>query len=95
MKAMSLTFIAVDDIRRTTPTVTPHVGSLDFIVMRGDEKLLVTVRPRLQAKHLKAFIELQTLFGTGHKPIRIWPTEGPDGWNWPEHAVDLSAGIST
>lgn len=80
-------FVAVDDAKRTTPAIVPHVGSLDFIVLRGDEKLLVTVRPHLQAKHLKAIAELQTLFGPEYKPVRFWPTEGPDGWAWREHAV--------
>jgi hypothetical protein len=88
MNAEGLAFVAVDEVRRTTPTVAPYVGTLDFIVMRGDEKLLVTVRPRLQAKHFKAIRELQNLFGAEYKPVRIWPTEGADGWNWPEHIVE-------
>jgi hypothetical protein len=87
----SLAFVAVDDVRRTTPAIAPHVGALDFIVLRGDEKLLVTVRPHLQAKHLKAFSELQTIFGPEYQPMRIWPTEGPDGWIWQDHPVDVSA----
>ena len=83
-----LAFVAVEDVKRTTPAVAPHVGSLDFIVLRDDEKLLVTVRPHLQAKHFKAIAELQKLFGTGYRPLRIWPTDGLDGWTWKEHAVN-------
>ena len=90
MNAEGLAFVAVDDVRRTTPAVAPFVGALDYIVLRGDEKLLVTVRPRLQAKHLKAVRELQNLFGTEYKPMRIWPTEGPDGWDWLDYPVNLS-----
>ena len=85
-----LAFVAIEDVRRTTPAVTAYVGVLDFIVMRGDEKLLVTVRPRLQAKHLKAIRELQNLFGSEYKPMRMWPSEGPDGWNWHDYPVDIS-----
>ena len=94
MNAESLAFVAVEDVRRTTPTVAPYVGVLDFIVLRGDAKLLVTVRPRLQVKHLKAIRELQNLFGAEYKPMRIWPTEGPDGWSWPENTIDLSVAES-
>ena len=66
-------------------------GTLDFIVLRGDAKLLVTVRPHLQAAHLKAIGELQNVFGPEYKPMRIWPAEGPDGWIWQDHPVDVSA----
>ena len=86
-----LAFVAIEEVRRTTPTVAAYVGVLDFIVLRGEEKLLVNVRPRLQAKHLKAIRELQNLFGPEYKPMRMWPTEGPDGWNWHDHPVDISA----
>jgi hypothetical protein len=78
-------------VKRTTPAVAPHVGSLDFIVLRNDEKLLVTVRPHLQAKHFKAIAELQNLFGPGYRPLRIWPTDGANGWMWQEHAVNAPA----
>lgn len=36
-------FIAVADVGRTTPEVQPFVIGLDFIVLREDTKLLVTV----------------------------------------------------
>ena len=85
-----LAFVAIEDVRRTTPAVAAYVGVLDFIVMRGDEKLLVNVRPRLQAKHIKAIRELQNLFGPEYKPMRMWPSEGPDGWNWHDYPVDIS-----
>ncbi len=86
-----LTFVAVDDVKRTTPAVAPHVAALDYIVLRNAEKLLVTVRPHLQAKHLKAIAELQKLFGADYRPVRIWPTEGTDCWNWQEHPIDPAA----
>ena len=86
-----LAFVAIEDVRRTTPAVAAYVGVLDFIVMRGDEKLLVTVRPQIQAKHLKAIRELQNLFGPEYKPMRMWPSEGPDGWKWHDYVVDVSA----
>ena len=85
-----LAFVAIDDVKRTTPAVAPYVGSLDFIVLRGDTKLLVTVRPFVQAKHLTAIGELQKLFGPEYRPVRVWPTAGPDGWNWQEFPVDAS-----
>ena len=88
MNERSLAFVAIDDVKRTTPAVTPYVGSLDFIVLREETKLLVTVRPRLQAKHLKAIGELQKLFGPEYQPVRVWPTDGPDGWAWQEYPVD-------
>jgi len=34
---------------------------------------------------------LQNLFGPEYKPVRIWPSEGPDGWNWHDYPVDDSA----
>ena len=85
-----LAFVAVEDVSRTTPAVQPFIAGLDFIVLREETKLLVTVRPHLQAKHLKAISELQTLFGPDYRPVRVWPTEGPDGWCWQEHAIDCS-----
>jgi hypothetical protein len=86
-----LAFVAVADVSRTTPAVQPFVAGLDFIVLRDEAKLLVTVRPHLQAKHLKAIAELQTLFGPAYRPVRVWPTEGPDGWCWHEHPIGISA----
>lgn len=86
-----LAFVAVADVSRTTPAVQPFVIGLDFIVLREDAKLLVTVRPHLQAKHIKAISELQRLLGPDYRPVRVWPTEGPDGWRWQEHPIDSSA----
>ena len=90
MTAQGIAFVAVNDVCRTTPAVKPYVGVLDFIILRGDEKLLVTLRPGLQAKHLQAIRELQNLFGSDYRPVRTWPPETPDGWTWPEESIDLS-----
>jgi hypothetical protein len=87
-----LAFVVVKDVSRTTPAVKPFITGLDFIVLREEAKLLVTVRPHLQAKHLKAIAELQKLFGQDYRPVRVWPTERPDGWCWQEYAVDVPAG---
>jgi hypothetical protein len=84
-------FVAIDDIRRTTPAVAPYVGVLDFIVLRGEEKQLVTVRPNLQAKHITAIRELHELYGPEYKPVRIWPAKGSDGWIWRDFPIDVSA----
>jgi hypothetical protein len=83
-------FVAIDDIRRTTPAVTPYVGVLDFIVLRGEEKQLVTVRPNLQAKHITAIRELHKLYGPEYKPVRMWPAESSDGWIWRDFPIDVS-----
>jgi hypothetical protein len=83
-------FVAIDDIRRTTPAVAPYVGVLDFIVLRGEEKQLVTVRSHLQAKHITAIRELHKLYGPEYKPVRIWPAEGSDGWIWRDFPIDVS-----
>ena len=85
-----LAFVVVKDVSRTTPAVKPFITGLDFIVLREEVKLLVTVRPHLQAKHHKAIGELQKLFGSDYQPIRVWPTEGADGWVWREHGIDGS-----
>lgn len=85
-----LAFVAIDEVRRTTPAVAPYVGVLDFIVLRGEDKLLVTVRPHLQAKHITSIGELHKLYGPEYKPVRIWPTEGPNGWIWHDHPIDVS-----
>jgi hypothetical protein len=86
-----LAFVAMEDVKRTTPAVAPYVGVLDFIVLRGEEKLLVTVRPRLQAKHLGTIRELQDLYGPEYKPVRMWPSGGTDGWIWRDFPIDISA----
>jgi hypothetical protein len=86
-----LAFVAVADVKRTTPAVAPYVGVLDFVVLRGDEKLLVTVRPHLQAKHLRAIHELQDLYGPDYQPVRMWPCEGADGWSWRDYPIDSPA----
>ena len=90
-----LAFVAVAEVGRTTPAGQPFVVGLDFIVLRKDTKLLVTVRPNLQAKHLRAISELQKLFGPDYRPVRIWPTEGPDGWRWPEYPIELNSADSS
>lgn len=82
-----LAFVAIDDVKRTTPAVQPFINGLDFIVLRDESKLLVTVRPHLQAKHLDSMRELVKLFGSPYQPIRFWPVDGPAGWKWKEHAV--------
>jgi MutS domain I len=89
-KAAELAFVALEDVRRTTPAVAPYVGVLDFIVLRDEEKLLVTVRPHLQAKHISAIRELSELYGPEYKPVRIWPSDGLTGWIWRDYAIDLS-----
>jgi hypothetical protein len=91
LKDKGLAFVAVEDVQHTTPAVAPHVSGLDFIVLRGEEKLLVTVRPHLQAKHTQAIRELHELFGAEYKPVRVWPTEGPAGWVWHDHTVDSAS----
>lgn len=90
LTAEGFAFVAVADVKKTTPAVAPHVGGLDFIVLRDEAKLLVTVRPHLQTKHLDAMRELQKLFGTPYQPVRFWPVEGSDGWRWQEHPIDTS-----
>ena len=85
-----LAFVAIEDVRRTTPAVAPYVGILDFIVLRGEDKLLVTVRPHLQAKHMTAIRDLKELYGPEYKPVRIWPSEGSDGWIWRDYPIDVS-----
>ncbi|MBX9681587.1 MAG: hypothetical protein K2X38_22760 [Gemmataceae bacterium] len=94
-KEAGLAFVAIDDVRRTTPAVVPYVGVLDFIVLRGEEKLLVTVRPYLQAKHLAAISELQNLYGPAYKPVRLWPSDGPDGWEWRDYPIAASTSEPT
>ena len=85
-----LAFVAVEDVGRTTPAVKPLICGLDFIVLREEAKLLVTVRPHLQAKHLKAISELQKLFGPDYRAVRVWPSDGPHGWRWHESPVNAS-----
>jgi hypothetical protein len=86
-----LAFVAMDDAKCNNPALAPYVGVLDFIVLRGDEKLLVAVRPHLNARHLCAFRELQELYGPEYKPVRIWPYEGADGWKWRDDPIDISS----
>jgi hypothetical protein len=90
-KDTGLSFVAIDDVRRTTPAVAPYVGVLDFIVLRDEDKLLVTVRPHLQAKHLTGIRGLKSLYGPEYTPVRNWPSEGSDRWIWREYPNDLSA----
>jgi hypothetical protein len=88
-KESGLVFVAMEEVRRTTPAVAPYIGTLDFIVLRGEEKLLVTVRPHLQAKHLSAIRGLSELYGPDYKPVRMWPTESSNGWTWRDYPVDV------
>jgi hypothetical protein len=83
-----LAFVTTKKVTWTAPGVTPFIAILDFIVLRGEDKLLVTVRPRLPANHLNSFRELQGLFGSEYKSVRIWPSVGPDGWIWDEYLLD-------
>ena len=54
--------------KKTTPAVAQHIAGLDYIVLRGEEKLLITVRPNLPTKNANAAKEVQKLFG-----VRAWP----------------------
>ena len=36
----------------------------------------------------QAIGELQKLFGSEYQPVRVWPSDGPDGWEWQEYPVD-------
>ena len=57
------------------------------IVLRGEEKLLVTVRPNLPAKNANAAKEVQKLFGAPYRSVRIWPREAGGEWKWDEHPI--------
>lgn len=82
-------FVAAKDVEATIPGADSHGGVLDYLVMRDDEKLLVTVRPRLQAKQRQAIADLQKVFGLPYKAVRFWPKEGPKARNWQEYSVDV------
>jgi len=88
MKEQGLAFVAVEDVRRTKPAVAAYAGTLDFVVLRGEEKLLVTVRPHLLAKHIKALGELQVLFGSEYGAVRFWPSDKSGEWIWQQFAVE-------
>lgn len=88
LNGQGMAFVAIDDVKKTTPAVAQHVHGLDFIVLRGEEKLLVVVRPNLQAKHVAAATEVQKLFGAPYRSVRIWPTENGDGWRWDEFPIN-------
>ena len=91
MNQEGLTFVAIDDVKKTTPDVAKHVAGLDFIVLRGEEKLLVTVRPNLPAKNANAAKEVQKLFGASYRSVRIWPSEVGREWKWAEFPIDTVA----
>lgn len=82
-------FVTTKDFEATTPDGDFHGGVLDFVVLRGDDKLLVSVRPRLQAKQRQAICDLQKVFGLPYRAVRIWPLEGPNGWTWQEYPVEF------
>jgi hypothetical protein len=84
-------FVAIDDVKKTTPDVAKHVAGLDFIVLRGEEKLLVTVRPNLPAKNANAAKEVQKVFGAPYRSVRIWPSEAGGEWKWDEHPIAAAA----
>ena len=87
MNQQGLAFVAIDDVKKTTPAVAPHIAGLDFIVLRGEDKLLVTVRPNLPAKNGKAAQEVQKLFGAPYRSVRIWPSEAGGEWKWEEQPI--------
>jgi hypothetical protein len=92
MNREGLAFVAIDDVKKTTPDVAKHVAGLDFIVLRGEEKLLVTVRPNLPAKNANAAKEVQKLFGAPYRSVRIWPSETGGDWRWDEHPIAAACG---
>jgi hypothetical protein len=83
-----LAFGAVDDVSFTTPAVKPFVAGLDFMVLRGEEKLLVTIRPNLPTKNYNAAKDVQKLFGASYRSVRIWPSASVEGWKWDEHPIN-------
>ena len=95
LKQENLVFIDAAEMKRTSPNVRPHVGSVDFIVLRGDAKMLVTVRAHLQAKNIDALRELQKLFGPEYTAIRFWPNQPADAKGdllWREYPVNTTEG---
>ena len=98
LKETELAHVGAAEMKRTNAAVKPYVGSVDFIVLRGDTKMLVTVRPHLQAKNLNALRELHKLFGAEYKVVRFWPNEASDGKDallWREYPVDISAEVAS
>ncbi len=87
LNADGLAFVSIDDVKKTTPAVAPHMAGLDFVVLRGEEKLLVTVRPNLPAKNANAANEVQKLFGASYRSVRIWPSQSGDQWKWDEFPI--------
>lgn len=95
MNQQGLAFVAIDDVKKTTPAVAPYIAGLDFIVLRGEDKLLVTVRPTLPAKNGKAAQEVQKLFGAPYRPVRIWPSEAGGEWRWDEFPIEPACDVGS
>jgi hypothetical protein len=87
LNAEGLAFVSIEDVKKTTPAVAPHMAGLDFVVLRGEEKLLVTVRPNLPAKNANAAKEVRKLFGTPYRSVRTWPSEAGGEWKWDEFPI--------
>ena len=92
LKVTSLVYVGTGEMKRSNPAVKPFIGSVDFIVLRGDAKMFVTVRPQLQATNIDALRALQKLFGPEYTAVRFWPNQAPDAQSdllWREYPVNL------
>ena len=93
LKEENLVFIDAAEMKRSNPAVKPFIESVDFIVLREDAKMLVTVRRQLQAKNIDALRELRKLFGPEYTAVRFWPNQSPEGkddLHWLEYTVHSS-----
>jgi hypothetical protein len=89
MNANGQAIVAVADAKKTNAGRCTLRRRARFIVLAGEEKLLVTVRPNLPTKNANAAREVQKVFGAPYRSVRIWPSETEGEWKWDEHLIDI------
>lgn len=64
-----------------------RIATLDFVVYREPQNLLVTVRPHLRPTQRHDMRRWQEVFGPDYQAVRIWPVADGNGWTWTHHVL--------
>lgn len=86
LAATKLQFTKHAELVKRTPCLE-LLPALDYVVVRRKMRLLVAVRPALRGSQAAQMIAYGDALLANHSPVRVWPVEGPSGWEWQEYVL--------
>ncbi|GEM_PF-2017798 len=86
LAATKVNFSTAAELRKGMPFLE-MLPALDYVFVRGQMRLYVAVRPALRGSQAAQLIAIQDAVLANCAAVRIWPVEGPLGWEWKEHEL--------